>query len=121
MKFLIETVGREGGYIMDASAIMQNDTKPENMRAMIEATHEFGVYDAPDLMDDPLKVTPERVEHGTGFKAERGRQPGVCFSWEERKAELEGPIQGSEELAEMVWKQTDANGAMFIWQMLLSF
>ena len=27
---------------MDASAIMQNDTTPENMRALVEATHEFG-------------------------------------------------------------------------------
>ena len=45
----------------------------------------------------------------------------MCVSWAEHKAELSGPIQGSEELAERVWQAADANGAMFIWQMLLSF
>jgi hypothetical protein len=29
---------------MDASAIMQDDTKAENLRAMTEATREYGVY-----------------------------------------------------------------------------
>ena len=29
---------------MDASAIMQDDTSIENVRAMTEATREFGVY-----------------------------------------------------------------------------
>lgn len=43
-KKVIDGVAREGGYIMDASAIMQNDTKPVNLRAMTEATREFGVY-----------------------------------------------------------------------------
>ncbi|GAB6166516.1 uroporphyrinogen decarboxylase family protein [Thermostilla marina] len=43
-KKVIEEVARDGGYIMDASAIMQNDTKPENLRAMTEATREYGVY-----------------------------------------------------------------------------
>ena len=43
-KKVIEGVGRDGGYIMDASAIMQDDTKVENIRAMTEATREYGVY-----------------------------------------------------------------------------
>ena len=120
VKFLIETMGKEGGYIMDASAIIQNDTKPENMKAMVEATHEFGVYDSPDLMEE-LVVAPEQVEKTAGFAAVNGREPGWCLSWDEYKAGLAKPIQGSEELAERVWAQVDANGAMFIWQMLLSF
>lgn len=41
---LIQTIGRDGGYIMDASAIMQNDARVENVRAMTEATREYGVY-----------------------------------------------------------------------------
>jgi len=43
-KRIIETVARDGGYVMDASAIVQNDAKVENVRAMTEATREFGVY-----------------------------------------------------------------------------
>jgi len=43
-KKVIQEVGRDGGYVMDASAIMQDDTKAENLVAMTEATREFGVY-----------------------------------------------------------------------------
>ncbi|MBA4146838.1 MAG: hypothetical protein H0X66_01900 [Verrucomicrobia bacterium] len=43
-KKVIDSVARDGGYIMDASAIMQNDMSVENMRAWTEFTHEYGVY-----------------------------------------------------------------------------
>ncbi len=43
-KKVIDGVARDGGYIMDASAIMQNDTRAENLQAMTEATREYGVY-----------------------------------------------------------------------------
>jgi len=43
-KKVIDGVAGDGGYIMDASAIMQNDTKIENVRAMTEFTREYGVY-----------------------------------------------------------------------------
>jgi uroporphyrinogen-III decarboxylase len=43
-KKVIEGVAGDGGYVMDASAIMQDDTKPENVKAMTEATREYGVY-----------------------------------------------------------------------------
>jgi len=43
-KKVIDGVARDGGYIMDASAIMQDDTKTENLKAMTEATREYGVY-----------------------------------------------------------------------------
>jgi len=43
-KKLIDEIGRDGGYIMDAAAIMQNDTTVENMKAMTEFTCEYGVY-----------------------------------------------------------------------------
>lgn len=43
-KKLIDGVARDGGYIMDASAIVQNDGKVENMKAMTDFTREYGVY-----------------------------------------------------------------------------
>jgi hypothetical protein len=43
-KKVIDGVARDGGYIMDASAIMQDDTKAENLRAMTDFTREYGVY-----------------------------------------------------------------------------
>jgi uroporphyrinogen-III decarboxylase len=43
-KKIIDGVARQGGYIMDASAIMQDDTNIENLRAMTDFTREYGVY-----------------------------------------------------------------------------
>jgi uroporphyrinogen-III decarboxylase len=43
-KKIIDGVARDGGYVMDASAIMQDDTKVENLRAMTDFTREYGVY-----------------------------------------------------------------------------
>ncbi|MCP4455940.1 MAG: hypothetical protein GY809_31160, partial [Planctomycetes bacterium] len=43
-KKVIDEVASDGGYIMDASAIMQNDTSIENMKAMTEFTRDYGVY-----------------------------------------------------------------------------
>lgn len=42
-KRLIDTVGRGGGYIMDASTGL-DDAKPENVKALFEFTREYGVY-----------------------------------------------------------------------------
>jgi hypothetical protein len=43
-KKVIDGVAGDGGYIMDASAIMQNDAKVENLKAMTEFTREYGLY-----------------------------------------------------------------------------
>lgn len=43
-KKVIDGVARDGGYIMDASAIIQDDAQIENVRAMTEFTREYGVY-----------------------------------------------------------------------------
>ena len=42
-KYLIDTVGRDGGYIMDTS-VMLDEAKPENVKAMFDFTKEYGVY-----------------------------------------------------------------------------
>jgi uroporphyrinogen-III decarboxylase len=42
-KELIDVVGKDGGFIMDASTVL-DDAKPENVRAMIDFTKEYGVY-----------------------------------------------------------------------------
>jgi uroporphyrinogen-III decarboxylase len=41
---IIQGVARDGGYIMDAGAIIQNDASVENVRALTEATREYGQY-----------------------------------------------------------------------------
>ena len=42
-KKLIDVVGKGGGFIMDASTNL-DDAKPENLKAMIEFTIEYGRY-----------------------------------------------------------------------------
>jgi uroporphyrinogen-III decarboxylase len=42
-KRLIDRVGKGGGFIMDASANL-DDAEPENLKAMIEFTKDYGVY-----------------------------------------------------------------------------
>jgi uroporphyrinogen-III decarboxylase len=44
VKEVIEKIGRDGGFILDAEAIMQQDTKRENFKAMADACAEYGVY-----------------------------------------------------------------------------
>lgn len=44
VKEVIDGAAGDGGFIMDASAIVQNDAKVENIRAMTEATLEYGQY-----------------------------------------------------------------------------
>ncbi len=43
-KKVIDGVAGDGGYIMDASAIVQDDANVENMKAMTEFTREYGTY-----------------------------------------------------------------------------
>jgi len=43
-KRVIDGVARDGGYIMDAGAIIQNDAKVGNLRAMTDFTREYGAY-----------------------------------------------------------------------------
>jgi len=42
-KKLIDVVGKAGGFIMDAGAAI-GEAKPENLKAMIDFTKEYGVY-----------------------------------------------------------------------------
>jgi len=43
-KRVIDGVAKNGGYILDAGAIIQNDAKVENIRAMTDFVREYGVY-----------------------------------------------------------------------------
>ena len=123
---VIEGVAADGGYVMDASAIIQSDAQPENLRALTEATREYGVYsDTADLvLRDPEAPTFAPAEYvGDGglppFPAGR-TPPGQCIPWAQKRPEV-GPISGDAALLERVWSQVDGLGSMFVWQCLLSF
>jgi uroporphyrinogen-III decarboxylase len=116
---VIEGVAKEGGYIMDASAIMQNDTNPENLRAMTEFTREYGVYSG---TASRTPAAPAPHPGGAAFPAvENPRaRPGVCIPWEEKLKELPA-VSGDPDLAKRIWESIDTLGNVYIWQCLLSF
>jgi hypothetical protein len=125
---VLQEVAREGGYIMDAGAIMQNDTNIDNLRAMTQATRQYGSYSTgsysaptavPPCETAAARASREKVA-GLSGRPQPAVRAGVCFPWEERMKELP-EITGSPELVRRIWEDIDAFGNMYIWQLLLSF
>jgi hypothetical protein len=124
---VIREVAADGGYIMDAGAIMQDDTRPENLRALTEVTRELGVYssgisvggDLAPAEVESAKLSRAKVQGMAGRDGAKVR-PGVCLPWEEKVKELPA-ITGDPDLVRSVWEEIDGLGNTFIWQMLLSF
>lgn len=115
---LIETVGAEGGYIMDASAIMQNDTTVENLKAMTDATLEYGVYRSPSSasVSAPDVRTPVAPDWLTGSTS----RPGICLPWEEKRKDWP-PFAGDAALVRRLWEEIDSFAYTYIWNMVLCF
>ena len=124
---VIDGVARDGGYIMDASAIMQNDTSIENLRALTDFTREYGIYSASSRSASSVApraetpaAHPAASNPGLAGRVQPAVRPGVCLPWEEKLKELPA-ITGDPQLARRVWEDIDALGNMYIWQCLLSF
>lgn len=121
-KKVIDEVGADGGYILDASAIIQNDAKIENVRAMTAFTREYGVYrggaSEPAGNAEWKRFAAPEASPRVGRPAKRA--PGVCIPWEEKAAELPA-IQGDAGLVRRVWEEVDALGFTFIMHCLVSF
>lgn len=121
-QMLIEKLGEDGGYILDTSAIMQNDVSIENLKAMTDAASEYGVYrsasavssNAPELAGPAAK--PGLPEWITARKI----APGVCFPFEQKALELP-PICGDPALVWRVWNDIEGLAYLYIWHVLLSF
>jgi uroporphyrinogen-III decarboxylase len=122
---ILQTVARDGGYIMDASAIVQNDATVENVQAMTDATHEYGVYSqghASTLPEDSGSTSPadhspaEKFVHGAGGS----RPPGTCVSWEQASRNLPA-ISGDPAICREVWQRIDALANLYVWCVFLVF
>lgn len=124
-KEVIDRVARDGGYIMDASAIMQNDSRVENVRAMTDFTREYGVYNGAASTSPVAAADLRQAEACTAnfqepeWRATR-RAPFVCIPWEEKRAEIPS-FTGDVDLVKSVWESVDALGYAYIWHCLLSF
>jgi uroporphyrinogen-III decarboxylase len=125
---VLEEVAKDGGYILDAGAILQNDTSIENLRVMTQTAREYGRYStgsytapvATPPCEVPASVAARKQLAGLAGCPEPRVRPGECFPWEERVKDLP-EITGSPELIRQVWRDIDAFGSMYIWQLLLSF
>jgi len=125
---VIREVACEGGYIMDAGAIMQNDTSIENLRVMTETCRELGVYSAGSYA--PPTATPpadgpetEQVRAGLAGLAGRsapGIPPGICWPWPEKARELP-EVTGDPDLVRDIWNEIEGLASTYIWQLLLAF
>jgi hypothetical protein len=125
---VIQEVAKDGGYIMDAGAIMQDDTNIENMKVMNQVCREHGVYssgsfetptDTPPC-DIPTSVESRKKVNGMTGHPEQPVKPGVCFPWEQRVKDLP-EITGDKAMIQQIWEDIDALGYTYIWQCLLSF
>lgn len=115
-KRIIDTVARDGGYIMDASALILNDAKIENVKAMIDFTLDHGVYSQSSAATPSLDSVKKAARPAlTPFRFKpQARQPGVCVPWEQQKQYLPA-IQGDESLARQTWEKVDSLGYGFCW------
>jgi hypothetical protein len=118
VKRLIETLGADGGYILDASAIMQNDATVENLRAMSEAGREYGLYRRPSSPTPPLPA--QRTAGLPAWVADARPRPGICRSFEAAAATWP-KIIGDPDIVERIWDENEALANLFIWHILLSF
>ncbi len=123
-KRVIDGVAGDGGYIMDASAIIQNDATIENVRTMTEFTRDYGVYAGVSLPEGPTMpigvVNPAAAESWKRAFPDSWPPPGVCVPWDDKRHEY-GAIQGDEALVKRVWDQVESLAYTFAWHCLVSF
>lgn len=118
-KRIIDGVAKDGGYIMDASAIIQDDAKAENLLAMTEFTRENGVYSQATSAELPPPFAPSDLGRTSLLDSNPlRRKPGVCIPWDDKKEEF-GTLKGDEALTRQMWERHDASAYYFIWQSFL--
>ncbi len=121
-KKVIDAVAGNGGYIMDAGAIIQNDARVENVRALTDFTREYGVYSSgSSLAAGPPPARSRGAEGPAAFLSNgRGTPRGLCEPWQRHRQSLPA-IPGDEAIVKRVWEDIDSLANVFIWQVLLSF
>ena len=98
--------------MLDASALMLSDIKPENVRAAVDYTLEHGVYSQGH--SGKAKAV---YEYNGDFKT-GNRPPLTCRSWEQESRGYNN-LCGDVDLVEKSWKSVDAMPYNFVWTTLL--
>ena len=112
MKDLFAAVKDGGGYILDATALMLSDIRPENIKAAVDYTMEHGVYSRASAAK-PIETSGRAPEFPSA-----AREPHVCRSWETESAAY-GRLEGDVELVRSEWKKNDAAAYNYLWTTVL--
>lgn len=115
LKKLFAIVKGDGGYILDATALMMSDIQPENLKTAVDYTLEHGVYSQGHACP-ATEIEISRIEKQT--IPESLRAPGVCIPWETESAGYRH-LSGDRDLVRSVWQSTDAAVYSYIWTTLL--
>jgi len=106
-KLLCETVGKDGGFIINGGCGIPYDTKPENYRAMLDATVEYGrYYDGPTKYD--IQMNPKPPE---GWQPPPRR---VVTPWAIKLGEL-GEVTGDESMIRKGWEDLEHRAYNWLW------
>lgn len=124
-KRLIDEVGADGGYIMDASAIVQNDAQVHNVEVMTHFTREYGVYRGGPPIEslDPPSARPRndnRIKAWAKEFVDANPAPGICIPWAVKRKELDN-LLGDEAIVQRVWENIEGFAYTYIWHCLVSF
>jgi len=116
---LIETIGADGAYIMDAAAIIQSDATIGNLRAMTDATLECGLYRSPSSPSGSVQP-PAAAPCIPAWVTAPKIPPGICIPFEQKLRRMP-PIPGDVNLIRNVWDHIEGLAYLYIWHVLLSF
>jgi hypothetical protein len=94
---LCETVGKDGGLIINGGCCIPYNTKPENFKAYVDAILKYGKYS--NRFTPKVKVASPRSEGGPV----PGNPPNVITPWEVKRDEL-GGVMGDEMLIRTNWE-----------------
>ncbi|MDD5205928.1 MAG: uroporphyrinogen decarboxylase family protein [Desulfobacterales bacterium] len=106
-KLLCETVGKGGGYIINAGCGIPYDTKPENYRAMLDGVLRYGRYhEGPTEFEIQMNPNPP-----VRWKPPPRR---VITPWEVKLDEL-GTIAGDEKIIRENWESLEHRAYNWLW------
>jgi hypothetical protein len=107
VKLLCEKAGAGGGYMMGGGCYLPGNSKPENVRAMVDAVMKYGWYDK-SIKPRPLPPLPVS-SHVPGLG-----QQHVLTPWAAKKAEM-GGVLGDEELIQKPWETIEGMAFNWLW------
>ena len=112
-KSVIDGVAGDGGYILDAGALVMDDAKVENIKAMTDFAREYGVY-SQSSSSVIERIDNDSARHQRYPFREGPRKPGICIPWEDRHKEWRA-LDGDIELVRKTWEQVDSMAYGFLW------